>query len=234
MIMSQAYDEEIEYQKTQAMQLARSLVEKIMRPSLDRRNAIAVRWANKNWWTSLECASLFLGVDPDTDNLFTDADSRNHVLSKGEIEEFDRLVDLLQRRFGDRVNPRDACKWAATIGMKQDCFEQAWADGEAKERNFRNEVQKTSRVRKEDITKHDLTRSKLLYAMAVKRGFSENGRSSAVGRFKNELDQIGLQVTAETIHDCLTDATQHYSSKKSLRDFYEDRHSTKPAKPSRP
>jgi hypothetical protein len=229
MILDRNSGDLLEKAKADAEAIVRSHVEMQLHPSVERFRSIADEWALKHWWTAQECAILFMGADPHKADVFTDPDFPIY-LAASDREKFDRILDLIHRRFGDRVNPAEACRWAASIGMKQECLQQALAGREAEPHVANKRAQQPSKPRQEDTTKLDITRSKLISATAKSRKFSEGGRSSAVALFKKDLEKIGDDMNEQTIRDCLIGAEKHARTTKSFAEFYaEGRESRKVA-----
>jgi hypothetical protein len=178
----------------------------------------------KHWWTAEECAALFVGADPHFAQNLVDPHFPVNLVPEIDREKFGRVLDLINRRFGARVNPAEASQWAASIGMKQECLEQALtARGAPEARVAKHRSQGSSKVRQEDITKLDITRSQIISAVAKNRGFREDKHNDAVQRFKKDLEKIGRgNMDEKTVRDCIIDATKHAQTKKPFAEFYAD------------
>jgi hypothetical protein len=218
MILDREYDDFLERQKDDAERILRSHLEPQLHPSPERLRIIADEWALKHWWTAQECAALLMGADP-VSSFFAE-NFPIYVAEKSDREKFARLLDLVQRRFGDRVNPGEACRWAASKGMKQKYLEQALAGRGADEHVANDRPQQSSKPRQEDTTKRDITRSRLIRAVAMTRGFQEGKHNNAVGIFKNDLEKIGQgKMNEKTIRECIVDASKHAQTNKSFAEY---------------
>jgi hypothetical protein len=223
MILDRNYDDLIEKYRANAEQIVKSEIELRLHPSSERLKSIADEWTIKDWWTAQECAILLMGVDPGSGNFFTDPDFPVYLVENRDRQKFVRILDLIHRRFGDRVNPAEACQWAASKGMKQEYLERALVGpGADAHTNFRPQQ---SKVRQEDTTKLDITRSQLLSAVAASRGFRIDKPNKAVGLFKKDLEKIGRgNMDDQTIRDCLIDANMHAGTKnKSFAEYYAEK-----------
>jgi hypothetical protein len=73
--------------------------------------------------------------------------------------------------------------------------------------------------RQEDVTKRDISRSKVIAAVAASRKFRADARNDAVGKFKTELSLAGHDLDDHTIRETLRLATEHSKTKKSFANF---------------
>ena len=85
-----------------------------LHPSEDVLKGIYSFWAKKFRWSVEEAAALIMGADPQ----FVIA--AYHVLSAEDRKRFDRMVDLIRRKFPIEVFPADLPVYAATIEVVND------------------------------------------------------------------------------------------------------------------
>jgi hypothetical protein len=208
--------------KTQAEQVLQAHLERGLHPSQDRLREIAEHWAMMHWWTAEECASLLMGADPDM-LAQIGPDFLIYLVQEAEQKRFFRLLDLVRRRFGDRVTPIEAQHWAASKGIKQEYLQQALAStGGLEPRDIRKPAQTRPKPRREDITKLDITRSKMIAGTAIKRKFDETKHDGAVGQFRTDLEDAGLPMDNGTIKDAISLAMKHSQTRISLEQFVQE------------
>jgi hypothetical protein len=147
-------------------------------------------------------------------------------MAEEDREKFRRVLDLVQRRFDDRAEPAAALRWAGSIALMQECAEMRTALERAlpsREGPKASVVKKCEReplsVRQADITKTDLTRSRLLIAAAQAKGFTEEKKNGAVRFFKNALDLTGIKMDEQTIRDALVNAENHAATNMPYAEF---------------
>jgi hypothetical protein len=165
--------------------------------------------------------SAFLGADPDFANFLSDSNSTIHYLVTPEDrKKFNLRLDLIRRRFGERVDPAEAYRWAVSNGMTHEPLKQALGRRAVLEPAI---AKRPSRVasdqRQEDVTKPDISRSKLIAAVAASRKFRADAHNDAVGKFRTELSLAGHDLDNKTIRDVLIFATKHSETRKSFANF---------------
>ena len=158
-----------------------------------RRGAIEAQqvyedWSLKEYWTNDEAAALGIGVDPARLNAFP-------FLNRGDGKRFEKLHDLISRKFTDRVKPKEFVDWASEIGIELE-------NGIVEAVNQRKK--KKVGTRQQDIDNREQTADKIIIAMAVKKYGYMKGRVSLhdvakqIAKDFDELDS-GLTLADTTI-----------------------------------
>jgi hypothetical protein len=223
MIFDAAYDSEVETKLAAAEAVLKPEIERRLHPSPDRIRDIAADWAIKHWWTDRECAALLMGADPDVNQCLT-SPGLSSLVAAEDRQKFRRVLDYVQRRFGDRVSPADAIRWAGSISIgsmrngleMRAALEQALPNREVSKASVIKKCEREqSKVRQGDITKKGASAAIVLSELARQKGFSSDKKNVVVGMIKRGLEKSGINMDEQTIRDRLIEAEKYTATKIS-------------------
>jgi hypothetical protein len=166
---------------------AREAMESALFPSGDRLKRIYAHYCKTmSYWKVEEAAALLMGMHPISD--FDLAD-----LNPELAEQFDLLVDMIGRQFGDQpVIPSELREWAPSTGIENELLWSAIDYYAAKKKKGGKGPRQSDETRKQKAD------GLILAAMASIVGFKDR-QNSATTKIHDELLRWGVTVDHDTI-----------------------------------
>jgi hypothetical protein len=188
---------------------AEALLQNLLHPSKDQLMRIYKRWAKQqHYWTVEEAAALVMGADPDVVKMY-------EFLPSEERRIFDRLVDIIRRKFPDKVFPADLRDFAPTVDVENKLLWRAIDYCAPKEQKA---------LRKADEKKRKQTDDKILLALALDLGFRLDRDNPATGKIKHVTERAGTALDDGTIHDHLEQLVKRNPDlNKVVAEYWKDR-----------
>ncbi len=159
-------------------------IQRHLRPDAALARELYDDWSKKEYWTAIEAAALCIGINPLLDLI--------QYMAPDDAGKFHKLLDLIQRKFGDRVSPSQLVDWARTNDV-------------VIESGVLEAIEKRSEPapsRPQDLAKRETTADKMIVAMAVaKYGYkqrSDNAVAQSIAQDFQDLDS-GMSLSKNTI-----------------------------------
>jgi hypothetical protein len=159
-------------------------IQRQLRPEAAHARQIYDDWSKKEYWTAIEAATLGIGINPLLELI--------QYMRPDDATKFHKLLDLIRRKFGDRIRPAELLDWSRKndIAIENDVIE-------AIEKRIQPPPS-----RPQDVGKLEKTAAKMLVAMAfAKYGYkrkSDNAVAESIAASFQDIES-GMSLSKNAI-----------------------------------